>query len=238
MVERRTDTPESSERPGGDAGPTVASVNVGAVRTVEWRGQPVTTGIWKEPVGGPVPVRGVNLAGDDQADRSVHGGPDKAVYADAQEDTAWWATQLGRSLAPGTFGENLTTSELDVTNAVVGEQWEIGSAVLEVSQPRVPCDKLGVRMGDERFPAPVRRGRSPGRLPARRTRGRSRGRRRDPGPVAAGPPGDGRAGRARRSPTTRSGRGSSTPRSWPSRGPTWPATRLRARANRGRRPGD
>ena len=134
------------------AGAVVASVNVGAVRTVEWRGQRITTGIWKEPVGGPVLVRGVNLAGDDQADRSVHGGPDKAAYAYAQEDTAWWAGQLGRALGPGAFGENLTTSGLDLTNAVVGERWAVGSAVLEVSQPRVPCYKLGIRMGDERFP--------------------------------------------------------------------------------------
>ena len=139
MMERRIlSMVASSDRPGAAVAPRVASVNVGAVRTVAWRGGEVTTGIWKEPVVGPVAVRGVNLAGDDQADRSVHGGPDKAAYAYAQEDTAWWAGQLGRALGPGAFGENLTTSGLDLTNAVVGERWAVGSAVLEVSQPRVP----------------------------------------------------------------------------------------------------
>src|SRR5215207_6785985 len=82
----------------------VAAVNVGAVRTAEWRGTTVTTGIWKAPVTGPVDVRGVNVAGDDQADRAVHGGPDKAVYAYAGEDEAWWAAELGRPVGPGTFG--------------------------------------------------------------------------------------------------------------------------------------
>ncbi len=71
-------------------------MNVGAVRTVEWHGRAVTTGIWKEPVPGRVAVRGVNLVGDDQADRRVHGGPDKAVYAYAVEDYAWWSRELGR----------------------------------------------------------------------------------------------------------------------------------------------
>ena len=131
---------------------TVVSVNVGASRTIPFRGAQIETGIWKVPVKGPIRARGVNLAGDDQADRSVHGGPDKAVYAYAQEDLSWWTAELGRVVAPGTFGENLTTAGIDVTNAVVGERWAVGSAVLEVSQPRVPCYKLGIRMGDQHFP--------------------------------------------------------------------------------------
>jgi len=113
----------------------------------------VTTGIWKLPVSGPIRIQGVNLAGDEQADRSVHGGPDKAVYAYAQEDLSWWTAEIGQLVAPGTFGENLTTVGIDVTNAVVGERWAVGSAVLEVSQPRTPCYKLGIRMGDQRFPS-------------------------------------------------------------------------------------
>ena len=87
----------------------LVSVNVGVPRTVEWMGRPVTGAIWKAPVEGRVPVRGVNLAGDDQADRRVHGGPDKAVYAYALEDYAWWSDELATELEPGTFGENLTT---------------------------------------------------------------------------------------------------------------------------------
>ncbi len=112
----------------------------------------MTTGIWKVPVSGPIRIQDVNLAGDEQADRSVHGGPDKAVYAYAQEDLSWWTAEIGQLVAPGTFGENLTTAGIDVTNAVVGERWAVGSAVLEVSQPRTPCYKLGIRMADQHFP--------------------------------------------------------------------------------------
>jgi MOSC domain-containing protein YiiM len=129
------------------------SVNVGAVRQIELAGQARTTAIWKLPVSGQVAVRGVNLAGDDQADRRAHGGPDKAVYAYAREDYAWWERQLDRTLDPGMFGENLTTEGIDLTDALVGERWRVGSAVLQVTSPRVPCWKLGARMGDPRFPA-------------------------------------------------------------------------------------
>jgi MOSC domain-containing protein YiiM len=101
---------------------------------------------------GRVAARGVNLEGDDQADRESHGGPDKAVYVYAMEDTRWWSEEIGRSLEYGEFGENLTTEGIDVTNALVGERWEIGSTVLEVSEPRVPCWRLAVRMEDNGFP--------------------------------------------------------------------------------------
>ncbi|MGQ0433364.1 MAG: MOSC domain-containing protein [Microthrixaceae bacterium] len=130
----------------------VRSVNVGRPRRVEWRGRQVTTAIWKEPVVGAIRVDGVNLEGDDQADRRVHGGADKAVYAYAAEDYAWWGTQIG-ALGPGTFGENLTTAGLDLAAAMIGDRWHVGSAVLEVSQPRTPCFKLGIRMDDDAFPA-------------------------------------------------------------------------------------
>lgn len=127
-------------------------MNVGTLRTISFRGLQVTTGIWKVPTSGPVRARGVNLAGDDQADRSVHGGPDKAIYVYAQEDLSWWTVELGQIVAAGTFGENLTTAGIDVTNAMIGERWAVGSAVLEVSQPRTPCYKLGIRMADQHFP--------------------------------------------------------------------------------------
>jgi len=129
----------------------VVSVNVGGVRTVEWYGRAVTTGIWKAPVAGRVAVRGVNLDGDDQADRRVHGGPDKAVYAYAVEDYAWWSRELGRDMEPGTFGENLTVEGVDLGALVIGTRWRVGSTELEVSQPRQPCFKLGIRMGDAEF---------------------------------------------------------------------------------------
>ena len=130
---------------------TVLAVNVGVPRPVELRGRTIWTAIWKSPVEGRVPLRGVNLRGDDQADRSVHGGPDKAVYAYGAEDTDWWEAELGRALGPGAFGENLTVRGLPVSEAVIGERWAVGSTLLEVAQPRLPCFKLGLRMGDPRF---------------------------------------------------------------------------------------
>jgi MOSC domain-containing protein YiiM len=128
----------------------VASVNVGGQQDVEWFGRTVRTAIWKSPVDGRVAVRGVNLDGDDQANRRVHGGPDKAVYAYATEDYDWWAAQ-GEDVGPGTFGENLTTTGIDLGGALIGERWRVGSTVLEVAQPREPCFKLGIRMGRASF---------------------------------------------------------------------------------------
>ncbi|HEX8220098.1 MAG TPA: MOSC domain-containing protein [Chloroflexia bacterium] len=139
-------------QPSNTARGRVLSVNVGKPREIEWLGQRATTSIWKSPVVGRVPLRGVNLKGDDQADRRVHGGRDKAVYCYGREDEEWWEQQLGRSLEPGTFGENLTLTGVDVNAAVIGERWEIGTALLEVAQPRFPCWKLGARMGDPDFP--------------------------------------------------------------------------------------
>jgi MOSC domain-containing protein YiiM len=133
----------------------VLAVNVGRPRQIAARrGRPLMSAIGKAPVSGPLRVEGVNVAGDDQADRRVHGGPDKAVYAYAAEDAAWWAQELGREIPPGMFGENLTVSGVDVTGAVVGERWRIGTVELEVAQPRIPCAKLGLRFGD---PLMVRR---------------------------------------------------------------------------------
>jgi MOSC domain-containing protein YiiM len=129
--------------------PRIVSVNVGTPRPISVRrGRPMMSAIGKLPVEGQVRVEGVNLAGDDQADRRVHGGPDKAVYAYAREDSDWWAEQLGREIVDGMFGENLTTEGVDVSGAVVGERWRIGSVELEVCQPRLPCSKLGVHFGD------------------------------------------------------------------------------------------
>ena len=138
------------------------AVNVGRVRTVRHQGRSVRTGIYKEPVAHPVEIRGVNLDGDDQADRTVHGGVDKAVYAYAREDYQWWEVELGRPLAPGTFGENLTTQGIDVSAARVGEHWHVGGALLEVSEPRVPCYKLAMRMEDPEFVRRFATARRPG----------------------------------------------------------------------------
>src|SRR5215218_5591843 len=141
----------------------VVSVNVGTPQPVGLRrGRPVRSAIAKAPVEGRVRVEGVNVAGDDQADRRVHGGPDKAVYAYAAEDTAWWDAELGRALGPGAFGENLTVAGVDVSGAVVGERWRIGTVELEVCQPRFPCFKLGLRFGDPKMLKRFTRAERPG----------------------------------------------------------------------------
>ena len=130
----------------------IVSINVGTPRNFEYKGRTAKSAIWKSPVEGRVMAKGINLTGDDQADRQAHGGFDKAVYAYALEDKAWWEQEIGRSLENGEFGENLTTKGIEVNDAVVGERWAIGSTVLEVSEPRIPCWRLGVRMKDKTFP--------------------------------------------------------------------------------------
>jgi MOSC domain-containing protein YiiM len=143
--------------------PRLASVNAGRPRQISVRrGRPLMSAIGKAPVDGRVRVEGVNVAGDEQADRRVHGGPDKAVYAYASEDTAFWEAELGRELGPGAFGENLTTEGVDVSGAVIGERWRIGTVELEVAQPRLPCAKLGIRLGDPRMVRRFAEARRPG----------------------------------------------------------------------------
>jgi MOSC domain-containing protein YiiM len=130
----------------------VLSVNAGLPREVTWRGKPVTTGIYKEPVDGRVPVRRLNLDGDRQADLRVHGGPDKAVYAYPSEFYELWSRERPElELGPGTFGENLTTEGLVDTELSVGDRFRVGTAELVVTQPRLPCFKLGIRMGRDAF---------------------------------------------------------------------------------------
>src|SRR5262249_18043612 len=130
----------------------VLSVNVSTVREFEYGGRPARSAIWKSPAVGRIAARGVNLAGDDPADRQAHGGTHKGGYADAGEGARGWQQQIGRSLGYGEFGENLTTEGIEVNDALVGERWQIGTTVLEVSEPRIPCWRLGVRMSDKMFP--------------------------------------------------------------------------------------
>ena len=122
------------------------SVNVGMPRDAIWRGEVVRTGIFKSAVPGPVALRGHNLEGDAQADLSVHGGADKAVYGYPSEHYGYWCEWLGVDALPwGAFGENLTTEGLLETDVCIGDRFRIGSAELEVSQPRIPCAKLALR---------------------------------------------------------------------------------------------
>ncbi|TDW98931.1 MOSC domain-containing protein [Kribbella sp. VKM Ac-2566] len=115
------------------------------------RGPTRWTAIDKRPVRGAVEVGELGMVGDRQCDTRYHGGPDKALYAYAEEDADWWAAELGREIPPGLFGENLTTRGLDVTGALIGERWRIGGILVEVRSPRTPCGNLSGRMGIKRF---------------------------------------------------------------------------------------
>jgi MOSC domain-containing protein YiiM len=126
----------------------VLSVNVGLPREVSWQGKTVRTGIFKEPVAGPVALRKLNLDGDQQADLTVHGGPDKAVYAYPSEHYAYWREQFPEINLPwGMFGENLTIEGLAEEQVSIGQRFRIGTTELMVTEPRLPCYKLGLRFG-------------------------------------------------------------------------------------------
>ncbi len=132
---------------------TLISVNVAHPREVAHGDEVLSTGIFKQAVTGAVAVRRLNLDGDGQADRLNHGGESKAVYAYSLDHYAWWCETLGREALPcGQFGENLTLAGLDEAASCVGDQLRIGDVLLAVSQPRVPCFKLGIRFGDRHMP--------------------------------------------------------------------------------------
>jgi MOSC domain-containing protein YiiM len=123
----------------------VVSLNVAIPRTLVWKGHEVRTGIFKEPVDGPVMLRRLNLDGDRQADLTVHGGPVKAVYAYPSERYPLWKKELPDMVLPwGMFGENLTTEGLNERNTNIGDKSRIGETVVMVTQPRTPCYKLAV----------------------------------------------------------------------------------------------
>ena len=131
----------------------LVSVQVGRPRTVRWRGKAVSTGIYKEPVAGRIMLRRNNLDGDRQADLTVHGGLDKAVYVYPSEHYPIWQAELpGMRLPYGIFGENFTTEGLDESSVHIGDQFRIGGALVEVTQPRMPCYKLGIRFGRPDMP--------------------------------------------------------------------------------------
>lgn len=126
----------------------VISLNVGLPRTVYFRGQAVTTGIFKEPIKGRIKLRRLNLDGDKQADLTVHGGPDKAVYAYPAEHYDYWKKRLtNMKLSWGMFGENFTTEGLLEDQVNIGDVFRIGSSEVVATQPRMPCYKLGVKFG-------------------------------------------------------------------------------------------
>jgi MOSC domain-containing protein YiiM len=117
----------------------VVSVNTGRAIDAAWAGRLRRTAIGKRPVAGPVLVGRLGLAGDEQVDQDNHGGYEQALYAYAREDLDWWVEQLGAELLDGAFGENVTTAGLDISGALIGETWRLGTAVVQVTSPRVPC---------------------------------------------------------------------------------------------------
>jgi MOSC domain-containing protein YiiM len=131
----------------------ITAVSVGMPRTIRYAGKDISTGIFKSPVSGPVAATMFNLEGDGQADLSVHGGRDKAIYAYPQEHYATWAAELGRDfLEPAQIGENLAVSGMTEESVIIGSRYRFGSVVAVVAQPSLPCFKLGIRLNDDRFP--------------------------------------------------------------------------------------
>ncbi|SDT54740.1 MOSC and FAD-binding oxidoreductase domain-containing protein [Bradyrhizobium canariense] len=142
---------------------TVVSVNVGLPRDVQWRGRIVRTAIWKTPVAGRVFARRLNLDGDGQADLSGHGGEQRALMVYQMDSYRYWERVLGRSdFVHGQFGENLTVEGLSDSEVCIGDRYRIGGAVFEISQPRVTCYRLGIRMDHPQMPAMVVAHRRPG----------------------------------------------------------------------------
>ena len=132
------------------AGAQIVLVNVGGAREVEWSGRTVSTGIYKTPVTWPIRAAGVNLEGDDQADRRVHGGPSKAVYAFPSEHyESWRGAYPSADFGWGAFGENLTTQGILETDVYIGDRFRCGTAELIVTEPRMPCFKLAIRLGEK-----------------------------------------------------------------------------------------
>ena len=130
----------------------LVSLNVGRPRIVVWDGRPVSTGIYKTPVSGRVMLRALNLDGDRQADLTVHGGPTKAAYVYPSEHYDYWRGELpGVELPWGTFGENFTTEGLDEAAVNIGDRFRIGAAEVVVTEPRLPCYKLGIKFGRMAF---------------------------------------------------------------------------------------
>lgn len=126
----------------------IISLNVGRPRLVQWHGEPVSTGIFKEPIAERTMLRTLNLDGDRQADLTVHGGRDKAVYAYPAEHYPLWRDELPEMNLPyGMFGENFTTTGLDESTVNIGDEFRVGAAKVVIVQPRMPCYKLGLRFG-------------------------------------------------------------------------------------------
>ena len=138
------------------------SVNVGQERSIQYAKRSDVTGIYKLPVSEPVQVTPLGLTGDVVSDAKNHGGLDQALYVYGAADYSWWSTFLGSELSPGTFGENLTISELESAQIQIGDRLQVGAVTMEVTAPRIPCVTLATRMGDPEFVKKFRRAERPG----------------------------------------------------------------------------
>jgi MOSC domain-containing protein YiiM len=138
----------------------VLSVNIGQPRQIP--GGSHRTGIYKNPVGGAVNITALGIQGDSICNAKHHGGADQAVYLYGEPDYLWWADVLGRELPPGTFGENLTITELESARMHIGDRFHIGAVILEASAPRIPCSNLATRMDDPPFAKRFRDAERPG----------------------------------------------------------------------------
>jgi ferredoxin-NADP reductase/MOSC domain-containing protein YiiM/ferredoxin len=155
----QTDPRQTGTRPGG----TLLSVNVGMPKDVSWQGKTVFTGVFKDSVNGPRRVRKLNVDGDGQGDLAGHGGEQRAVFVYQIDSYRYWERELGRNdFAYGQFGENFTVEGLSDDEVCIGDRYQIGTAIFEVTQPRVTCYRVGIRMNDPRIPALLVSHRRPG----------------------------------------------------------------------------
>jgi MOSC domain-containing protein YiiM len=138
------------------------SINIGRPRTQQNGDKLETTGIYKEPLHGKVKISRLGIAEDFIGSPKHHGGPDQAVYICGMDDYEWWSRQLGRDLIPGTFGDNLTIGGMESAGFYIGDRLHLGSVILEVTAPRIPCSTLARRMGDPQFVKKYRAAERPG----------------------------------------------------------------------------
>jgi MOSC domain-containing protein YiiM len=140
----------------------LVSVNASGPKSIQNGKKSGLTGIFKLPLAGKVQVHKLGLEQDTQVDKRHHGGPDQAVYVYSADDYAWWSEQLGMVLEPGTFGENLTFSSFGTAELYIGDRYRLGSVLLEVTAPRIPCSTLAARMNDTAFVKRFQRAARPG----------------------------------------------------------------------------
>ena len=146
----------------GNKGMILSSVNLGQERTLQRKDRVEQTGIFKFPIAGPVKLTKLGLEGDVIISKKHHGGPDQAVYVYGGADYKWWSQELGKEIAPGTFGDNLTISDLESTQFDIGDFIHIGEVTLQVTAPRIPCATFAARMEDPQWVKEFRYAERPG----------------------------------------------------------------------------